>query len=404
MNVFSKVTLRTLGKNRVRTLVTIIGIILSAAMITAVTTSISSLQKYLVDVSIERSGNWHGVVYNLPKAEVEALQQESEVKAAASLQILGYASLESGRNSYKPYLFVAGMSENFPSIMPVNLTSGRMPQNPSEILLPTHLRSNGGVNHVIGDSLSLAIGNRVAEGNVLTQNTGYLDGEQGITETLEVGSQRTYTVVGFYERPTFEDYSAPGFTALTVADESDQDPYEVYIHLKSPRNVYSFLEERFTQYGSSTNSDLLRFIGASNERSFNAVLYGLAAVLIALIMFGSISLIYNAFSISVSERTMQFGLLSSIGATRRQLMQSVLYEAIFLSLVGIPLGILAGIAGIAVTFSVASEMFKTFLFFESSAMLRLFVSWPALIAALIVALATVMISAYLPAKRAVKVS
>lgn len=69
------------------------------------------------------------------------------------------------------------------------------------------------------------------------------------------------------------------------------------------------------------NTDVLMFMGISKYSAFYSVLYGLAAIVIVLIMFGSVSLIYNAFSISVSERTKQFGLLSSIGATKRQLRQ-----------------------------------------------------------------------------------
>lgn len=54
-------------------------------------------------------------------------------------------------------------------------------------------------------------------------------------------------------------------------------------------------------------------------------------ILIAIIMFGSIALIGNSFSISVNERKRQYGLLSSIGATRKQLRRNVLYEASVLS-------------------------------------------------------------------------
>ena len=49
MNVFHKVTLASLKKNPVRTTVTIIGIMLSAAMICAVTTSVSSLRNFALE-------------------------------------------------------------------------------------------------------------------------------------------------------------------------------------------------------------------------------------------------------------------------------------------------------------------------------------------------------------------
>jgi putative ABC transport system permease protein len=169
----------------------------------------------------------------------------------------------------------------------------------------------------------------------------------GGTEELSFRELRTYTVVGKYERPSFEPFSAPGYTALTAADESDEYTYDTYVKLKTPKATGAFLESRFPGYEYyDLNSDLLRFTGNSDERTFNAVLFSLAGILTAIIMFGSISLIYNAFSISVSERTKQFGILSSVGATKRQLTRSVLFEAISLSAIGLPLGILAGLFGI----------------------------------------------------------
>ncbi len=73
MNIFQKVTLKNLKENRTRTLVTIVGIILSAAMFTATTVSISSLQHYLVQSAIFNSGNWYGAAYGISAEEREQL-------------------------------------------------------------------------------------------------------------------------------------------------------------------------------------------------------------------------------------------------------------------------------------------------------------------------------------------
>lgn len=403
MNVFNRFTLRILRANRVRTLVTIIGIVLSAAMITGVTTSVSSLQAFLVKIAIETSGNWHGAVFNVDKSQLAVLENNPDVKTFSSLQVIGYALLDGIQNEYKPYVWVAGMSKNFTENMPVNLTEGRYPENPTEVILPKHLETNGGVSHEIGDTISLEIGDRVAGGYVLSQYTPFLTGEDGgVAEELEVHTQRTYTVVGFYERPGFEEFSAPGYTVLTAAGEIDFSLFDVYISLKRPATVYEYLAANFPEHGRTTNSSLLRFIGASNEQNFKAVIYGLAAVLLALIMVGSIVLIYNAFSISLSERTKQYGLLKSIGATRQQLTQSVLFEAFFLSLIGIPLGIAGGIAGIAITLKLAEDLFSALFRGLSGLLPTLALSWEAIGAAIVVGLVTVLVSAYLPAKRAVR--
>lgn len=150
-----------------------------------------------------------------------------------------------------------------------------------------------------------------------------------------------------------------------------------------------------------SNTDLLLYSGVFPFNSLSTMLYSLAAIVIFLIMFGSISLIYNAFAISVSERTKQFGLLSSIGATKKQLKHMVLSEALMVSMVGIPLGILSGIGGIGITLFFLGSKFRTFGYPID---MKLCVSIPAILIAVVVALITVLLSAWVPSRRARKVS
>ncbi|HOM01733.1 MAG TPA: FtsX-like permease family protein [Acetivibrio sp.] len=407
MNIFYKLTLKILGKNKVRTLVTIIGIILSASMITAVTSCISSLQDFLVDMVIAQDGDWHGAVFDVSREQINDLLEDKEVKSLVWLQKIGYAMLEGSQNEYKPYLLVGAMGRGFKESMPVYLTEGRMPESGSEIILPKHVETNGGVKFKIGDTLVLSIGDRISDGFKLNQNNAFLhEKDGGDTEELIIREQRTFTVVGFYERPGFEPYIAPGYTALTIESGSgvgDYD-YDAYIKLKKMGNITGFLDERFQGHARRINDDLLEFSGVINNGSFRSVLYGLAGILIALIMFGSILLIYNAFSISVSERTKQFGLLASIGATRRQMLKSVLFEACFLSLIGIPFGLLAGVLGIGITLKLTEDLFVSFLNVGYGVVLDLDVSLAAVVVAVVVGFVTVLISAYLPARRALKIS
>lgn len=222
-------------------------------------------------------------------------------------------------------------------------------------------------------------------------------------EVLEVKETRTYTVVGFYERFSYmiEETSAPGYTALTIADKDTfvDYPYDVYFRMENPKEVYDFIND--LQLSGTTNTDLLMYSGVSQFDSFGTMLKSLAAIVIGLIMFGSVALIYNAFSISVSERTKQFGLLSSVGATKSQLRRMVLFEAIAVSVIGIPLGVLAGVGGIGVTLMFIGDKFRSMGFPID---MHLSVSPAAIIIAVIVALITVLISAWVPSKRATKVS
>lgn len=213
-------------------------------------------------------------------------------------------------------------------------------------------------------------------------------------------------MVGIYERPTFEDYSAPGYTALTAADtkSADQSLIHCYFKLHKPAGVYDFMKEMgYTQeYRYAYNTKVLLYSGTAPFDSFLTAFYSLAAIIIALIVFGSVSLIYNAFSISVSERTRQFGLLSSVGATRKQLRRMVLFEALAVSIVGIPLGILVGIGGIGITLLLIGDKFSSIV--RADIPMRLCVSWQAVVIAAVIALVTVLISAWIPSKRATRVS
>ena len=413
MNVFSKVTLESLKKNRTRTVVTIIGIMLSAAMICASTTFVSSMQNFVLRCEIYSSGDWHGAVYDAAYKDYEDIRDSGKVSSAAYAQVLGYAKIGSA-NEYKPYLYVLGgdAASGYFETMPVHLLLGTLPKDSTEIILPEHLTSNGKVNYTLGDTVTLEVGDRTLDGKRLGQDTPvYTYDSETHTEVmsgerLENTEPRTYTVVGIYERPAFEDYSAPGYTALTAADpkSADQSPIHCYFKLHKPAGVYDFMKAMgYTQeYRYAYNTKVLLYSGTAPFDSFLTAFYSLAAIIIALIVFGSVSLIYNAFSISVSERTKQFGLLSSVGATKKQLRRMVLFEALTVSAVGIPLGILVGIGGIGITLLLIGDKFSSIV--RADIPMRLCVSWQAVVIAAVIALVTVLISAWIPSKRATGVS
>ena len=413
MNIFTRVTLRNLGKNRIRTLVTIVGILLSAAMFTAVTTSIASLQDYLIRCAQYVSGDYHGRFDEMPADEMAELSGDSLVEKSFFAQNLGYAEKDS--NSFATnYYYILGCDADFFANMPVHLTEGRLPENGGEIVLRDGDTDADGNPYHLGDTLTLELGDRMWEGERLWQSNPYMEGDgTAAGETLWVRESRTFTVVGFMERPAFEDYSAPGTVAVTAWDDgADADTVMGCFRLTDSADTYDFLwgqpidgvQHYFPENSSGTfNRDLLLYEGVSYYNSFYSFLYGMAGVLIALIVFGSVSLIYNAFSISVSERTRQFGLLSSIGATRPQIRRMVMTEAMLLGAAGIVLGVGAGLLGIGVTFHFIGGKFHSLIGVEGID-LRLVISPAALVIAAVVAFLTVMISAWVPARRAMRVA
>lgn len=407
MNVLNKITVQTLKKNKTRTIVTIIGIILSATMICAVTTFASSLMNYGKECTIYIEGNWHTSQLNTEYNTYEDVLKDKTVKQATFLQQIGYSDAKNSNNDFKPYIYVLGAGNDAENLLPIHITSGKYPKNSTEIILPEHLYTDGGIKHRIGDTITLELGQRMSDGSSLSQSEPcFTQGDNGYEPTGEVltpRENRTYTVVGFYEQLSsrIEGYHAPGYTAFTIADNTPSADYryDVYVHLNNPKDTQTFIE----QYGFSgeTNTELLMFSGVFMIESFTHMLYALAAIIIVLIMLGSIALIYNAFSISVSERTKQFGLLSSVGATKKQIRHMVLFEALSVSVIGIPLGIICGISGIGITLLLISNTLSDI---GTPVKISLSVSPISIIIAIVIALLTVLISAWIPSKRATKTS
>lgn len=395
MNIFHKVALQGLKKNRTRTLVTVIGVALSAALITVVATFAVSVQNYMLKGAIVKSGDWHVAFLDVDSSFVQKQADDSGVKHVATFENIGYAALEDGKNPDKPYLFIAGFNGETFDTLPVNLLSGRLPENSGEILIPAHLAANGGVQILVNDTLTLEVGARRAGNETLSQHDSFRDGE----EILIPSAKKTYTVVGIYQRPTFEEYSAPGYTLITKEEvASTSNSLCTFVTLEKPGRVRFYAGGAAEGHTYVLNDDVLRFMGLSDDTLFNTLLYSVGCISIALVMLGSVFLIYNSFNISLNERTHQFGILMSIGATKKQLRNSVLFEGMIIGIIGVPLGILIGIPSVQFVISLVAKYFGNVLY--DSVPLTLHISIPAIAAAAVISIITILISAYIPAKKA----
>ncbi len=393
MNIFHKITLQSLKKSRTRTLVTIIGVALSAAMITAVAAFAVSLQSYMINGAAVKYGDWHIEIPNADSSFLQKQQKDSRVANTVALQNIGYTTLDGGQNPDKPYLFISGWSGEALDSLPLKLLSGRLPESSSEVVIPAHIAANGGVKISVGDTLNLSVGSRMLGGQKLSQHDSYEGGE-----TLVSLKEKTYMVVGICQRPAIEEYSAPGYTLITTEDPDEGDSFTVFITLKNPYRVHSYADSVSDKDSYVLNDGVLRFMGLSGEKMLTVLLYSIGGILIALVMLGSVFLIYNSFNISLNERTHQFGILMSIGATERQLRNSVLFEGLCIGAIGIPIGVLAGIPSIRLLLSLVAENFANALY--DNVPLTLVVSVPVLAAAAVISMITILISAYLPAKKA----
>lgn len=402
MSILSKVTWKGMWKNRTRTIVTIIGIILSAAMFMAVTTLGYSLWDYLLRSEIYNSGDYFLHFDYTSEDHLDSLIEDERVSEVGSLGILGYTTFSiqvSEDYISDETCAVAAGNQAFYDMVTIHLEEGRLPRRNDEIVITQNIYyylKEAGLPCEIGDTVEL---------NIVPEYEEY-EGEIHLPAD-GTAYTKTYTIVGISE--TFvrlDDMDLYLSHLFTFADGQDSPLwYRVYLKTHTPSDAYTVMHEMPNGITGSTNDSILEYYGATKYNNVNTVITLICAVLAIIIMIGSVSLIYNAFSISVSERTKQFGLLSSIGATRKQIRGAVFSEAMMLSMIGIPLGLVSGYVGIAITLNILSTRIHTLLSTgDGTVFLEPVLSPLALVLAAIIALVTVLISATIPARRATKIS
>jgi putative ABC transport system permease protein len=414
MNIVNKLTVRHLKQNKKRTLVTIIGVIISVAMVTAVATLGVSFMDLMQRQEIASDGEWHVLYKDVNKEQLEVIKRDEATKTLVISRDFGYALLEGGKNENKPYFFIKEYNPQGFKQFPIELSKGRLPKATNEVVLSEHIATNGKVEYKIGDTLTLNVGERTmtegeGSGHAFGQNDDLQMKNGKIIEVLKNKTKASYTVVGFIKRPTWEPAWAPGYTVLTYLDENligANDPVNATVVLKKVQSsLYTHAKDlaKKTKIESvQFNSNLLRYYGVTKSEGLRRTLYSLVAIIMAVIMIGSVSLIYNAFAISVSERSRHLGMLSSVGATKRQKRNSVFFEGLIIGLISIPIGIIAGLVGMAITFWFINSIIQGALGMTETLTVK--VTPFSILIACAVSLVTIFISTYLPARKASKVS
>ncbi|MBM7608803.1 putative ABC transport system permease protein [Lysinibacillus composti] len=410
MNIINKVTIRHLKQNKRRSLVTIIGVIISVAMITAVSTLGVSFLDLLARVEINKSGEWHVQYNDVTLDQIQAIDEDSNTKSLI-LSNDGYAVLEDSNNEFKPYIYLKNYNPSGMEHFPIEVIEGRLPRNENEIAISEAIKSNANIDFKIGDQLSFDIGERVhkTEGITLTQNDPLQRLDDLVNEELKINENKAVKVVGIIERPTWEPTWSPGYTAIGYVDEkslSQSDTVDAFVVLRDIKtSLFEHAKSLAQTHGIEKvnyNSELLRYYGVTNNDDLRSTLFSLAAIVMGVIIIGSVALIYNAFAISVSERSRHLGMLSSVGATKKQKRNSVFFEGAVIGAISIPIGILAGIAGIGITFMFINTSLQGAL--GVSEKLELVATPASILIAIVISIVTIFISTYIPAQKASKIS
>ncbi len=361
MNVLKRLTKRNLSLNKKRTIMTGIGIVLSTALIICVAGMVTSFQKTVLESTKKTEGNYHAQIKNMKEEDALALPENRNISDYYLTREIGYAKIPS-INSAKPYLYIMGYDEKALHNLGILVAEGRYPENDHELIVSNHVLDNGGVSYHLGDTITLDIGERQSfDGVTLHQNNPFQGEEEESTQEEKIISSetKTYTIVGFMERLSyaFENYSAPGYTAIT-REENIRNSVNAFLLYKNPRNYSQYTKEiSNNKYDYSYNQEYLRFLGVSQGSTMRA-LYNVAAVVIVIIILSSVFVIKNSFAISITEKYKMYGMLRSVGATKKQIKKNVLYEGFLLGLVAIPLGILCGILAIVILILILNLLLK----------------------------------------------
>lgn len=446
MNLMKKLTLKNLKLNRKRTIVTIVGIIMATALLSALVTLVSSFQYSMIEYQKQKGGDFHVKFSGVKMSELSELKNNRNIESTFETMGMGFAKLNGCKNEDKPYAYVMATDEAGFEKGCFNLIEGRMAKNEDEIVIPRHLKTNGRIDIKVGDEITLDVGKRYDSNteSVIGENCAYEHEAETLTGTVT----KRYKVVGIMERPGYgmEDYSAAGYTFVTYSDELaaiDNGTKSEASQADTTLTVYSRYTQKALRNKDAVTADIIgvdeklfekannssvemsaeesdRFLKEMENAKYDIYINGflisyecvfpidgtfkalftVATVVALIIILTSVYCIKNSFNISITEKIRQYGMLASVGATRRQIKSSVKTEAAMLGVVGIPVGTMSGILASLILVKVVNALSAGWLNFA----LSFHTSLPALILAVILSIATIYFSAIGSARRAAKVT
>ena len=394
MSILNRLTIKNLRLNKKRTIVTIIGIILSTALMVGIGLLFSSFQDLMIRDTIGYSGKYEA---NYSDVDLDKLNNIKDKGFTYFYEKpIGFSKIESS-NEYKPYMYITGVNKEY--FNELKLVDGSFPKNENEVVISNHVITNGGLNYKVGDIVTFKYGKRNIEGNDTLANSELVDGEFLTNE-----GTHTYKIVGIVERSNFESYSASGYTAFTVDVNSDKGNVNLYVMFNKNKKIIKQSEElaKELNYNGDINynSTLLALYGESTYGNVMSSMGGMMIIMLSLVSIGCIIVIYNSFAISVMERKKEFGLLSSIGATKRQLSHTVFFEAVVVGVIGIILGILGAYIGIGCVILIINNLISDMLEYKLHLVTNpLFIIIPVIFMIIVIG-----VSAFIPSRRASKVS
>ena len=394
MSILNRLTIKNLRLNKKRTIVTIIGIILSTALMVGIGLLFSSFQDLMIRDTIGYSGKYETKYNDVDLIKLNDIKNKNFTYFYE--KPIGFSKIESS-NEYKPYMYITSVNKEY--FNELKLVDGSFPKNENEVVISNHVITNGGLNYKVGDIVTFTYGSRNIDGDITLANSELVDGEFLTNE-----GTHTYKIVGIVDRSNFESYSASGYTAFTLDVNSDKGNANLYVMFNKNKKIIKQSEELAKELNYdgdiNYNSTLLALYGESTYGNVMSSMGGMMIIMLSLVSIGCIIVIYNSFAISVMERKKEFGLLSSIGATKRQLSHTVFFEAVVVGVIGIILGIIGAYISIGCVILIINNLISDMLEYK----LHLVTNPLFIVIPVIFMIVVIGVSAFIPSRRASKVS
>lgn len=402
MKIENKLTLAHIKLNKKRSALTILGIIISVAMIVSVFIGVASFLDYRERMVISNNDAAHIYIYNVDDERLEILRNDSRIKSVgliengtadtSGIRVKGADSLRLSTAFLERY-----NSDMFNQLY-IEDMDGTFPKNRNEILINREYIDRNGFDWKIGDTITLQTGGRYkANSYVKLPNTG----EYEYGEKFELYENRKFKLVGIINNKVL-DYQINQM--YTGCDEDSVYTAHVQLNKVTPFSMLTIKDivqelgispENKSINGYFTNDALLatHFCGSADSEMITKYIPMGAAILV-IILIAAFMLIYNTFGMSIAERTRYLGMLSSVGATRKQKKKSSYFEGVVLGLIGIPLG---AVLGILVTL-IGVRLINNAGFTDIS--LKFVMPIWSIAVAVTVSILTIFVSLYAPVKKA----
>lgn len=397
MNILRTLAWKNLKRNKKRTIATIIGIVVSVALISFILTLIYSFQYSMLETTKRNVGNYHiRIDQTTTQKAIEFAKMTDKIEKIGISQTIGAANYESQLNT-KNGIIIDGYDEVSLTNRDINLIKGRLPQNEKEILVSNYLINNLDEPIKIGDQLTLDV-----------EKVKLIISNDGMQESLEPdGIERvTYTVTGIIQQTRKEANTSNAYIAITKLEQmTEVRPCEVTMLLKNPKEESLFYQELsnfIMQSHLSENNELLLWQGATNGMNEKSQLELIGVIAIIIVVAITIVLVRNSFQISISERMKEFGTLISIGATSKQIRKIVLIEGLIYAIISIPIGLILGIGVVYFSINGIEKVLAST--FGNSWIMEFSINIPFIFVTILITILAILFSCIKPIRKAKKAS